>query len=57
MLALVSAALFIIGSIAADGHDPFGLSWPALTWLLLGLAAWMLHGAYPVAIPTRRSRI
>lgn len=52
MLAILAAALFVIGAFAADGHALLG--WPALTWLLIGLAAWVLHGAYPLAIPTRR---
>jgi hypothetical protein len=52
MLAIVACAAFVIGAFAADGQALFG--WPALTWLLIGLAAWVLHGAYPVALPTRR---
>ncbi len=56
MLAFLAAALFVVGAIAADGHNPFGLGWPALTWLLLGLAAWVLHGQYPIAVPTFRRR-
>ncbi len=54
MLAFLAAALFVVGAFAADGNALFG--WPTLTWLLLGLAAWVLHGAYPIAVPTVRRR-
>jgi hypothetical protein len=52
MLAIVAAALFIIGAFAADGHALLG--WPALTWLLLGLAAWVLSGVYVYSAPGAR---
>jgi hypothetical protein len=50
MLALVSAASFITAACAADGNHLFG--WPTLTWLSIGLAAWVLEGV--AAIPLRR---
>ena len=52
LLAILAAAAFIIGAFAADGQALLG--WPALTWLLIGLAAWALEGVYPVPLPTRR---
>jgi ABC-type polysaccharide/polyol phosphate export permease len=54
MLAIVAAALFVVGAFAANGHELFG--WSYAVWLLAGLAAWVLHGAYPVPLPTRRRR-
>jgi hypothetical protein len=53
MLAIAAAALFIIGAFAADGHALLG--WPALTWLLIGLACWVLEAVVPIAIPGRRA--
>jgi hypothetical protein len=50
VFALISAAAFIIAAFAADGQQLFG--WPTLTWLSIGLAAWVLEGV--AAIPLRR---
>lgn len=52
MLAVAAAALFVIGAFAADGHALLG--WPALTWLLIGLACWVLSGVYAFAAPGAR---
>jgi hypothetical protein len=53
MFALAAAALFIVAAFAADGHALAG--WPALTWLCLGLAAWVLETVVPIALPRRRT--
>ena len=52
MLAILAAAAFIIGAFAADGHALAG--WPALTWICIALAAWVLHGVYVYAAPGAR---
>jgi hypothetical protein len=50
VFALVAVAAFIIAAFAADGQQLFG--WPTLTWISIGLAAWVLESV--VSIPVRR---
>jgi hypothetical protein len=50
VFALVAVAAFIIAAFAADGNALFG--WPTLTWISIGLAAWVLDGVF--SIPVRR---
>jgi hypothetical protein len=50
VFALVAVAAFIIAAFAADGQQLFG--WPALTWISVGLAAWVAESV--VSIPVRR---
>jgi hypothetical protein len=50
VFALIAVASFIIAAFAADGQQLFG--WPALTWISIGLAAWVFESV--VSIPIRR---
>jgi hypothetical protein len=45
MFALAAAVLFVIAAVRVPGD------WPWETWLLLGLAAWSLHQAWPWSLP------
>jgi hypothetical protein len=54
MIAIVAAVLFVIGAIAETTDDHTALGQPGMFWLLLGLAAWALHHAYPTAAPRSR---
>jgi hypothetical protein len=51
MFALAAVAAFIIAAFAADGQQLFG--WPTLTWLSIGLAAWVLDSVVPIPVKRR----
>jgi len=53
MFTWVSAGCFVVGAAAADGHKLFG--WPMWTWILLGVAAYVLSGV-TLAMPNFRRR-
>jgi hypothetical protein len=53
MLAIV-ACFFFICSAVCHANTWHGAAGDPYTWLLLGLAAWALHSAIGIGIPTRK---
>lgn len=51
MFAILAAALFVVGACFR-----FHQADDAVFWGLLAFAAWALHHAYAVAVPTMRTR-